>query len=238
MRGRTLGAIAGALALTPLLAVSGDFTSLGALAQSEFRKLSEDVGAAVSYKGVTPATPLGLIGFDIGVVLTATSVDNSTLLARAGAGGHSELFIPKLHLYKGLVAGLDLGGFVGGIPDLSGTIYGVDLRYAFLDDGVATPAVALRGSATATNGLGSLDISTFALDLLVSKRFALATPYVGVGAVRVSSEAKGTGLADEKFNKTRGFVGLNVNLAVVNVAVEAEKMGNNNSLSAKLGWRF
>jgi len=29
-----------------------------------------------------------------------------------------------------------------------------------------------------------------------------------------------------------------VNLAVLNVAFEAEKMGDNTSLSAKLGWRF
>jgi hypothetical protein len=100
------------------------------------------------------------------------------------------------------------------------------------------PAVAVRLSGTMTNGLGRLDIATAAVDLVVSKKFALATAYLGVGTVRVAAEAKGTGLAEEKFNKSRVFTGVNVNLAVINVAVEAEKMGNNTSLSAKLGWRF
>ena len=34
------------------------------------------------------------------------------------------------------------------------------------------------------------------------------------------------------------FGGLNVNLAALNIAFEAQKMGDNVSLSAKLGWRF
>jgi hypothetical protein len=34
------------------------------------------------------------------------------------------------------------------------------------------------------------------------------------------------------------FGGVNVNLLAVNLAFEAEKMGDNVSLSAKLGWRF
>lgn len=227
-----------ASALGVPVARAGDLGALSNLAQGEFRKLSEDLGAAASYKGVTPATPLGLTGFDIGVELTSTRMEHSSLFGLAGAGSQSELLIPKVHVYKGLMAGLDIGAFVGGLPDLSGSLYGADLRWAFIDDGLATPAVALRLSGTMTNGLGALDIATAALDLVVSKKFALATPYLGVGTVHVVSEAKGTGLAEEKFNKSRVFTGLNVNLAVINIAVEAEKMGDNTSYSAKLGWRF
>ncbi len=39
-------------------------------------------------------------------------------------------------------------------------------------------------------------------------------------------------------NKGRVFAGLNVNMIGANFAIEAEKMGDNTSLSAKLGWRF
>lgn len=223
-------------AATPALA--GDFSSLGNLTQSEFRSLSEDLGAAAAYKGVTPATPLGPLGIDVGLEVTATRMENSRFFSLAGAGSQSELLIPKLHIHKGLVAGLDIGAFIGAIPDVSGSLFGAELRYAVMDDTLTRPAVGIRASGTMTNGLGDLDIRTAALDVVVSKKFTLATPYVGVGTVRIISEAKGVGLAEESFNKSRVFAGVNINLALINVALEAEKMGDNTSLSAKLGWRF
>jgi len=56
--------------------------------------------------------------------------------------------------------------------------------------------------------------------------------------VRIRTSAEGTGLAEERFNQGRFFGGINVNLIALNLAFEAEKMGDNLSLSAKLGWRF
>jgi hypothetical protein len=217
---------------------AGEFGSLGNLAQDEFRRMSADLGAAASYKGVTPATPLGLTGFDIGVEVSATKVENSQLFALAGAGSQSDLVVPKLHIHKGLMAGLDIGAFVGGIPELGGALFGAELRYAFMDDTLTRPALAVRLSGTATNDLGGVKVRTGAVDLMLSKRFTAITPYVGVGAVRVVSEASGSALSRESFNDTRVFTGVNVNLAVVNVALEAEKQGDNTTLSAKLGWRF
>jgi len=217
---------------------AGDITDVGGLVQDEFRRLSTDLGAAFSYKGVTPATPLGTLGFDIGLVVTDTSMEHSTLFARAGAGGQSHLAIGKLHLHKGLPGGFDIGAFVGGVPDVGASLYGADVRYAIFDDGLATPAVGIRASATRSNGLGPLDLGTAAIDLTVSKKFTLVTPYAGAGMVWIRSSASGTGLADERINQGRVFGGLNVNLVAVNLAFEAEKMGDNVSLSAKLGWRF
>lgn len=221
-----------------LPAHAGEFGSLGNLAQDEFRRVSADLGAAASYKGVTPATPLGLAGIDIGVGVSSTRVENSRLFALAGAGSQSDLVVPKVHVHKGLPGGFDLGAFVGGIPDVGGALFGAEARYAFMDDTLTRPAVAVRLSGTTTNDLGGVKVRTGAIDLMVSKRFAVATPYAGVGAVRVASEASGTGLAKESFGETRIFTGVNVNLAVVNVALEAEKQGDNTTLSAKLGWRF
>ena len=221
-----------------LPAMAGDFTSLGNLAQDEFRRVSEDLGAAAAYKGVTPATPLGLVGFDVGIELTSTKIENSSLFGLAGAGSQSELLVPKLHIYKGLLANLDIGAFIGGMPDLSGALYGADLRWAFIDDTLTMPAMAVRLSGTMTNSLGGVDVATVGIDLMISKKFAMVTPYGGIGAVRVQAKPDAAGLSEEKFNMSRVFAGLNVNLAVMNIAFEAEKMGDNTSLSAKLGWRF
>jgi hypothetical protein len=221
-----------------LPARGADFSSVGSLLQGEFHKVSEDLGAAFSYKGVTPATPLGITGFDIGVEVTNTQIENSSLFSRAGAGSISDVFVPKLHVHKGLWGGLDIGAFLAGSSQVDATLFGAELRYALMDDGIATPAVGLRLSGSKATGTGDLKLATAALDLVVSKRFVLATPYGGGGIVRVQSSVSGSALAQESFNKGRYFAGVNVNLVAANLAFEAEKMGANTSLSAKLGFRF
>jgi hypothetical protein len=226
------------LAASACCAHAADFSAIGSLTQDEFRRLSQDLGAAISYKGVTPATPLGLIGFDVGIEVTDTKLESSDLFSRAGAGSHSSLVIPKVHVYVGLPARFDIGAFVGGASQVGASVFGADLRYALLDDGIATPAVALRLSGTKAAGLGELSISTIGFDAMVSKKFTLLTPYLGAGSVRVQSRANNTGLDEVTFNKGRVFGGLNVNMIGVNLALEAEKMGGNTSLSAKLGLRF
>lgn len=238
MMARPLHAACALLLAAATPAAAGELTDLTGLAQGEFRALSEDLGAAAAYKGVTPATSLGPLGFDVGVVITETRMENSSLFARAGAGGQSRLLVPKLHVHKGLPLGFDVGAFVAAVPDIDATLYGAEVRYAIVEDGLVAPAIGLRLSGTGTSGLGPVELSTAALDLTVSKRFTALTPYAGAGVVRVRSAAGSAGLADESFNRSRWFGGLNVNLIAMNFAFEAEKMGDNLSLSAKAGWRF
>jgi hypothetical protein len=219
-------------------AFAGDFPGLAEVPQSAFRDISRDLGAALSYKGVTPATSLGVLGFDVGVEATQTSVEHASAFRLAGAGAPSNIFVPRLHINKGLGAGFDIGAFVGGASEVSATVVGLDLRYAIIADGLATPGFSVRASATRATGMGDITLDTAALDLMVSKSFAIVTPYAGAGSVRVRSSASGTPLAEERFNQGRFFGGINVNLVAVNLAFEAEKAGDNTSLSAKLGWRF
>ena len=230
--------LATTLLAAALPVAAADLPNVGDLTQSQFRLLSEDLGAALSYKGVTPATALGPWGFDIGLELSATDVQNSDIFRLAGNGSTDTLFVPKLHIYKGLMAGFDLGGFVAAAPDVEATLWGLDLRYTFIDDTLTTPALALRISGTRTTDIGSLRVYTYGGDLMLSKRFVLATPYIGAGIVRVESSISGTGLSDETFNKGRYFGGVNMNFAVINLAFEAERLGDNTTLSAKMGWRF
>jgi len=229
--------LAAALAAFALPAAAGDFTNLGALSQQEFRLLSEDLGAAFSYKGVTPAKRLGPVGFDIGIEVTQTDVENSAVFAKAGAGDQSKILTPKLHVNVGLFAGIDLGAFLGGSSDLDASVFGMDARFALMEDTLTTPAIALRLSGTRTNGM-EVRVGTVAADLMVSKTFTAITPYAGVGFARISAKPHVTTLGDESFNKSRVFGGLNLNLAIANFAIEAEKMGDNTSYTAKIGVRF
>ena len=122
--------------------------------------------------------------------------------------------------------------------EIGGSLWGVSLRQNFVEDSLTSPAFAARLSGTRTTDLGSLRVYTLAGDLMLSKRFTLVTPYIGARLVRVESKASGTRLATETSNEGRFFGGVNLNLALVNLAIEAERLGDNTSLSAKVGWRF
>ena len=219
-------------------AYAGDLNQIGTLTQNQFLKLSTDLGAASAYKGVTPATPLGLTGFDIGAEITQTSIENSAIFRQAGAGDISDLYVPKIHVTKGLPGGFDIGAFVSRVSGVGGTLIGLEARYAILDDGLTTPALGVRLSGTKLSGVSKLNLSTVAVDAMLSKKLTLVTPYIGAGSVRVKSSADVAGLREESFNQSRVFIGMNVNFLLANIALEAEKMGDNNSVSAKAGFRF
>lgn len=219
-------------------AQAADFPDIGELLQGEFRDLSRDLGAAFSYKGVTPATPLGTLGFDVGVEVTETRMEHSRLFALAGAGDTSRVVIPKLHAHKGLPLGFDVSAFVAGATDIDARLFGAGVRWTLADDGWVFPAVGIRASATRATGTGDLKLSTAAVDLMVSKKFTAVTPYVGAGTVRTQASVANSVLREERINESRVFAGVNLNLLAANLAFEAEKMGDNLSLSAKLGWRF
>lgn len=224
--------------LAALPARAGDLPSLSALSQGEFRQLTEDLGAAFSYKGVIPATSLGPLGFDLGVGLSATNLRHGGLLARAGNGDSDAIVVPKVQVSKGLPFGLDLGAFAGLASNVDTALVGGDLRYTLVDDQLALPAVGVRLSGTRLGEVGGLRLSTAAADVLVSKRLTVVTPFAGAGVVRTRARYAGDALAPETFTRNRFLVGLNVNLVLLNLAAEAEKQGDNTTLSVKAGWRF
>lgn len=210
------------------------------LIQAEFRNLSEDLGAALSYKAVAPVEPLGLLGFDIGLEATATDLEHSEAWDRASSGSApSTLYVPKVHLHKGLPLGVDLGLFYATAPETNIDLWGAEVRYALIEGGVAIPAVGLRGAYSKLSGVDQLEFNTTSLELGVSKGLTLFTPYAGVGRVWVdSTPAAGTGLEAEDFSETKVFVGANIYFVVTNIALEADRIGDTTSYSAKIGFRF
>ncbi len=236
-RRTTLAALLVTLAGT---AQAADINSLILINQSEFRLLSEDLGAALSYKAVIPAEPLGLTGFDISLEGSSTKLEHANILKRATSGdAGSTLVVPKLHVHKGLPLGIDVGAFYSAVPDSNIKLWGAELRYALLKGGAATPALALRGSYSTLQGVSQLDFNTKGVDLSISKGFTLLTPYAGLGKVWVNSTPVGIpGLVSEDFSYSKLFAGVNLNFGLVNIAVETDKTGDATSYSVKFGWRL
>jgi len=229
----------------PALAAN-NITALQNLGQSDFDALSEDLGSALSYKPVTPAAPLGVTGFDLGLEVTQTNMAKSSQLwgTITGSGNSlSSLYVPKVHVAKGLPLGFDVALVYSKIPTTNISLVGGELRYAILDGGVATPSVAVRGAFTKLSGVDQLSFNTKSVDVSISKGFLMFTPYAGVGHVwvdsstNVLSKVTGTSLTDN-FTQNKVFAGANLNLGLVNLAAEVDRTGSARSITAKVGFRW
>lgn len=210
------------------------------LVQADFRALSEDISAAISYKAVIPAVPLGTTGFDLGAEVTATRLQNQGAWDRASSGSApTTVYIPKLHLHKGLPLGIDLGAFYATVPGSNLDLWGAEVRYALISGGIAQPAVGVRASHTQLKGVDQLDFSTRGLELTISKGFTIITPYAGVGRIWADSEPRNvSNVQAEHFTQGKYYIGANINLGLANIAVEGDRTGEATSYSAKLGFRF
>jgi hypothetical protein len=228
----------GILAASPAWAQEID--QLQNLAQAQFRLLSEDLGAALSYHAQIPAEPLGITGFDIGVGVTATRMQNAAVLQDATSDdADTTLYVPTIRVHKGLPAGFDIGLTYAAIPGSNIRYTGGELRYAILEGGTASPALAVRGSLTRLSGVDQLAFDTRGIDVSISKGLGFLTPYAGIGRVWIESDPRGTGgLQKEEFSLTKVFVGIGMNFAVLNLNVQADRTGDASSYSLKLGWRF
>lgn len=222
-------------------ALAAEISTLNLLSQSEFRDLSDDFGAALSYKPVMPAEPLGTSGIDLGVEVSSTDISKSAQILSKASGGStsvSTLYVPKLHIAKGLPWGIDIAAFIASVPTSNVKVVGGELRYALMEGGIALPVVAIRCSISRLSGVDQLSFDTKGLDVSISKGFAMFTPYAGIGQVWVNSTANVGTLATESFSLGKVFVGANLNLGLTNLAVETDKTGAAQSYSVKIGFRF
>ena len=220
------------------LPVAAKDINIQPLNQSDFHALSEDLGAALSYKPLTPTAPLGITGFDVGIAVTDTKLQNRAAFANAGAD-ISNAAVPSLRVNKGLPFGIDVGVMVGAVPSTNIKLYGGELRYAIVSGGVAMPAIGIRGSYTKLTGVDRLDFDTKGVDLSISKGLLMFTPYAGVGKVWAASTPNGIpALSKESLSLNKVFVGINMNFGLTNLAFEGDRTGKASSYGAKLGFRF
>lgn len=238
MRRRLLG-------ITTLLALSGPALAgthiaiSPAMTQTQFNSFSEDLGAALSYKDLTPAAPLGTSGIDFGVAASDTSIQHPDSWQAATHDNSSSVSLPTLYLSKGLPFGIDIGGTYTALPNSNIRLLGAEVSYALLRGSADLPALSVRATYTKLSGVNQLSFSTRGLELSISKGFGPLTPYAGIGRVRVDSDPNGIGgLTPQSFYENKGFVGADIQLGAVNLAIEGDRIGGNNSVSAKVGVRF
>lgn len=225
--------------MMPGILLADSLGALDNLSQQQFEELTENLGAATHYKGITPAERLGTIGFDIGVAVSSTEIDSELFDgASDGSFDGSDFNLARLQLHKGLPFGLDIGASLASGIDNDATILGAELRYSLIDGGVVSPSVAIRASYSQMDGIDDLELNNAALELSVSKGFLMLTPYAGIGVVRTTAEPdEQTGLRDESVDLEKLFIGLTLNLGLA-ITVEADQTGDISTYAAKAGIRF
>lgn len=173
------------------------------------------------------AAPLGLTGFDVYV---DASYDpgfdeepyNGTVISGDLPGGF--LSFARVGARKGLPGGVDVGLAYGRALGSDLKLLSADLQWAMIRGGPLSPALSLRLTGTRTFDAGRLELDQYGAEVLLSKGFAVLTPYIGGGVIY--SEARlDRELPDLEDDLTRGIVyaGVTLNLLLPKITVEVEK---------------
>lgn len=217
------------LCAAPAFAAKFDFTIPANFANNQLNDMVKEAGAVIAYRGIAPAEPQGLTGFDIGVETSFFKVDTALWDQVLDSNDTpAYLPVPRIHVRKGLPFNIDLGASYSMLPSSNIKVIAGEFQYAILDGSVALPALAVRGHYSTLLGVDDLDLKTFGADAVVSKGFLLFTPYAGVGVLR--SEGKYTGtvpilqanLQDQSVTTPRVFGGVQVAMALMRLTLDAE----------------
>lgn len=245
---RHLTALLFVLALTPsAYAANADFSvncSAGATqCQQAFRDVAKDLGAAFNYKVLAPAEATGITGIGIGAIASYTPVRNDAAWKTLTGSSVDAVGFVGGAISKGLPLGVDVGAFYSAVPGSGANFYGAQLRYAILEGGVASPALAIAGSYSKSGGIDDFDYRAWSADALLSKGFAFVTPYAGVGYVDARSTPSGSlktslGLREQSSSYTRFLVGLRLSMLILEITPEYERIGDYNVYNLRLGLSF
>lgn len=201
----------------------GNDIDISGLAAADFKNFSKEAGLAISYFPLSPAEPLGITGFDIGIEVTAVNISQGeSFWKNAIPGGAPDyLIFPKLHIQKGLPFKIDLGIIYSKVPDSNISLIGGEVKWALLEGSVVTPAMAIRGSYTRLLGVPQLELETYSVDISISKGIAFLTPYGGIGEVWINSKDTTGTLGTAQLNETKFFGGVKATFLLFSMVAEA-----------------
>jgi hypothetical protein len=146
--------------------------------------------------------------------------------------------VPRIVVSKGLSAATISGSYAK-VQDTGAQIIGGALDVPIINGGLVKPTLALRGSYSTLRGVDVYKVNTYGLELFLGKGFGPVTPYGAVGQQR--TDATGTipsvlTLRD-KSTMTRYTAGVQLNLVVIRLAVEANQ-AEARSYGAKVSFGF
>lgn len=235
--------LTGALAFASAGAhASGDDLVLNpAIGQDRFNIVVDELAGITAYNPVGPAATLGITGFDLGLSISSYDISGSAwdFAVRDGSAS-SRLTMSRLHARKGLPFGIDVGAAYSRSTSGNISAFGGEVRKALLEGSTLTPAVSVSGHYSQLTGVDDLDLSTYGIDLGISKGFALFTPFAGIGQIWYdgSENVDALSLSDRSTSQTRSYLGMRVGLLpFMSVTAQAD-FAEINSYSLRLNLGF
>jgi hypothetical protein len=234
-----------ALAALPFVTASAsaqsDIEFDPAITQEEFSTFSRLVAQGIYATPVDAARARGLLGFDVGVGATAIPVDTNATYWQRSTGDDfaisDHIVVPKVFGSKGLSFGT-VSAIYSKVPDTDIQIWGASLDVPIMNGGIVKPTIAVRGAYAIILGVDELDMSTYGLEVFISKAFGPVTPYAAAGLARSDSTATitlptGTRSLTDQSDSTRITIGARLSLLLPKFIVEVTQ-GEVRSYAAKV----
>jgi hypothetical protein len=218
------------------------------ITQDEFEQFARLVAQGIYATPVEPARARGLLGFDIGVVATAVPVDTTAgYWTRSTTNDDftisDHVVFPRLTISKGLSFGT-ISATYSRMPDTDLQVLGAAYDMPLNSGGIATPTIALRGAYSQLRGDDNFDLSTYGVELFISKGFGPITPYAAAGYARHNAEGRLAPFPDgpdmfisDEGNMQRYTVGVKISFFIPKLVVEATQ-GEEMSYAAKVSIGF
>ena len=173
--------------------------------QGAFRELAREFGLAMAPTLLAPAETLGYAGFYLGLEGTLTTINSSSsdrnnvwFRGTEDQNPDSVLFVPSIHVRKGLPFSFELGTSVSYVAATEQVLIGADIRWAILE-GYRTgwkayfPDIAVRGAVNRLMGDDEMDLTVWSIDVSLSHPFSISgmmtiTPYLGYQFVQTIAD--------------------------------------------------
>ena len=211
--------------------------------QEEFDKFSQQVGTLITYRAMAPAESGGLLSFDVSLAASAVKIDSVLwdLVIQNENVTSDYVVVPSLRARMGLPLSLEIGASYSAVPGTDVQVLGGEVQWAFLDGSTATPAFAFRGHYSKLLGVNELEQTSYGADAVLSKGFAMFTPYIGIGAVVMDGKYTGPTLPVtlEAYSdtKARYFGGLLMTITLLQITADIEYLEEPvYSLKVGIGW--
>lgn len=212
--------------LAALPAAAWDFRRDASAA--DFRDFSRAFAAAAyAYPG-HPAKALGLTGFEVYAEASYDDTFDEQPFFSGAVDGDLDagiLSVARVGVRKGLPGHVDLGVSLAQAVGTDLRLATAEIQWAFVEGGAVSPAVALRVTATRSQGSDAFTLDQGGVEVLASKTFPILTPYIGGGVVasRARLDRSGT-LSDLSETHTRpvAYAGLRFSLLIPKITAEVQ----------------
>lgn len=206
------------------------------LTQSAWRQFTQEAGLVAYFRPLADAAPMGRGRFELSMVQWQTGINDSdaawndtfvhpdsTHWLFEGDG----LKFPGLMARAGVTDRTDAGVYLTKSPGANYGFYGGQVQHNFFSDAKSNWAGSARVSFVSMYGPADLDFSVYGLDVLASKKYAVAkwasvSPYAGASTYLSRSHEKtaAVNLKDENVLGVQANVGAVAHISMATVGVE------------------